>query len=125
MKKVISSRARRRLVALGFAGIAALGSFGFTAANTVPGTSAGDGAGVISGYSVTNVAYALDAADPSLLGSVGFSLDGAASVVKARVGSGSSFVDCTNTSGNDWSCDLSSAAVSVASADELRVVAHD
>ncbi len=52
--------------------IFAVGGAAFTAANTVPATSAGEGAAAISGFTVTNVAYNLDATNPSDVTTVTF-----------------------------------------------------
>ncbi len=52
--------------------IFAVGGAAFTAANTVPQTSAGEGAGAISGFTVTNVLYNLDNTNPSNVTSVTF-----------------------------------------------------
>lgn len=65
--------------------------FGFAAANTVPKSAGGEASGAISGYTVGNVHYNLNAIDPEQLDSVQFTLTpdvvGApdATVVKAKV----------------------------------------
>ena len=96
-------------------------AYGFAATNTVPDTRAGDGAGTISGYAVSNVAYTLNASNPQQLDKVEFDLDAAASTVKVRLQTTGSWYDCTNTSGNHWSCDTPGQGVQPAN--ELRVVA--
>ncbi len=103
--------------------IALAGSaYAFAAANTVPNTQAGDGSGTVSGYSVSNIVYNLNATDPSTLDNVTFDLDSAAVTVDAQlVSSGGTFYTCTNTSLNTWQCDTSGLAVSTI--DELRVIA--
>lgn len=102
----------------------AVSAYAFAAANTVPTTKAGDGAGTISGYTVSNVVYNLNASDPSLLDSVDLTLDAAAVNVTIKlVAAGSTWYDCTVVSGNNWTCDTSSPAQTVASMDELEVVA--
>jgi hypothetical protein len=50
------------------------GVYAFTASNTVPATTAGSGAGVVSGYTITNIHYALDATTPSNIDSVTFTI---------------------------------------------------
>ena len=103
----------------------AASAYAFAAANTVPTTKAGAGAGAISGYTVSNVVYNLNAADPTLLDSVDLSLDAAATNVQIKlVAAGSTWYDCTNGSGNDWSCDTTTPAQTVAAMDELEVVAN-
>jgi hypothetical protein len=101
----------------------AAGAYAFTASNTVPNTNAGSGAGTISGYTVSNVAYTLNGTDPTKMDAVTFTLDKAAGTVKAQVQSTGSWYDCTNSSGNNWSCDTTSPQASVAPADQLSVVA--
>ena len=103
-----------------------LGSLVFTlaASNSVPGVRAGDGASSIVGYTFSSVAYTL-AANPQNVDKVTFTLDAAASSVKAKVVSGSStYTSCTNTSGFNWSCDLS-PDVLVTSANQLTIVAAE
>ena len=51
----------RFLAAVAAAVILGTIGFGFAAANTVPASSAGDGSGAISGYTVSVVAYGLNA----------------------------------------------------------------
>ena len=102
--------------------VLAVSTYAFAAANTVPTTKAGDGSGVISGYTVSNVVYNLNATDPSALDSVDLSLSAAATQVQIKlVAAGTTWYDCTVVSGNDWTCDTSGATV--ASMDELKVVA--
>jgi hypothetical protein len=116
-------RRRRTILVLLAAAALSLFTFAFTAANVVPDTKAGDGAGDITGYTVTNVQYQLDTADASLIESVSFTLDDAASSVRAKVNAASTtYTTCTNTGGNNWSCDFATDPT-VLSADELRVIA--
>ena len=96
-------------------------AYGFAATNSVPDTRAGDGAGAINGYSVSNVAYTLNSSNPQVLDKVEFDLDNPASTVKVRLQTGGTWYSCTNTSGNHWSCNTPSQGVQPA--DELRVVA--
>ena len=117
-------RRRRRtiLVLLAAAGLS-LFTFAFTAANIVPGSKAGDGAGAITGYTVSNVQYSLDTANPANIEGVAFTLDAAATTVKAKVlASSTTYTDCSNTGGNNWSCNIEPDPT-VLSADELRVIA--
>lgn len=97
-------------------------AYAFAASNTVPTSRAGDGAGAISGYTVSAVAYTLDPVDPSLLDAVSFTLDAAATTVKIKlVAAGSTWYNCTNSAVNDWTCDTTGATVE--SMDELMVIA--
>lgn len=97
-------------------------AYAFAAANTVPATKAGDGSGTISGYTVSNIVYNLNATDPSTIDSVDFTLSAAAVTAKIKlVAAGSTWIDCTVVSGNDWTCDTTGVAVSTI--DQLRVIA--
>ena len=121
----IDTRKLRYVVAALAAVAVAAGAYAFTASNTVPATNAGSGSNTISGYAVSNVAYALNAADPTKVDSVSFTLDKAAGTVKAQIQSGGTWFDCSNGgSGNDWSCAMSPAA-DLQPADQLSVVATD
>lgn len=113
----------RRTLGVGLvATVLAAGAYAYTASNTVAASAAGDGAGVVSGYDVTNVQYTLDAADPTAIDAVSFDLDAAASVVKADTDNGSGYVDCTNTGGTSWSCDFPTNPA-VAGVTSLAVIA--
>ena len=102
----------------------ATGAYAYTAANTVEASRAGDGAGAITGYDVTDVEYVL-AADPSDIDAVVFTLDAEAGTVKAKVDATSTtYADCAETLTPDvWECDL--VDVPVVDADELTVIATD
>lgn len=119
----INTRRIRYIAAALAAVLVAAGAYAFTASNTVPSSNAGSGSGTISGYTVSNIAYQLNAADPTTLDSISFTLDKTAGTVKAQLKSGGSWFSCTNSSGNNWSCTTTGA--DVASATNLSVVATD
>jgi hypothetical protein len=102
------------------------GSYALTAANTVPGSQAGQGATTISGYTVGAVKYTLSGTDASQLSAVEFTLappsGGAApTTVKARTTSAGTYVSCTFQAGPaDWTCPVTG---SVNGANNLDVVA--
>lgn len=101
----------------------ALGAYAFTATNTVPDSNAGSGSGTISGYTVSSIAYTLNATTPSNIDSVAFTLDAAAVTAKAKVVSGSTtYTDCSISGGVNVTCDFS-PDIAVTSADELSVIA--
>jgi hypothetical protein len=50
------------------------GAYAFTASNTVPSTTAGAGTGVVSGYTITNIHYVLDATTPTNIDSLTFTI---------------------------------------------------
>jgi hypothetical protein len=100
----------------------ALATYAFTASNVVPGTKVGKGEGAISGYTVSAVAYTLSAANPANIDSVAFTLDSAATSVKAKlVAASSTYTTCSVSGGTNVTCDFS-PDVAVLSADELSVV---
>ena len=115
------NRKTRAALAALLAFVVATAAYAFTASNTVPASKAGDGESAISGYVVSNVKYNLDTTNPANLASVQFDLDAAAATAKAKVVSTGSFVDCSNTAGNSWTCPLT--GTSVLSANQLRVIA--
>ena len=97
-------------------------TFGFAAANTVSDGVGGEGTGAISGYTVSNVVYTLDATDPTQFDTVTFTLNANASDVYAGLGNGGTIYWTSCTGGPlDFSCDLSGSTIGVASAVELHV----
>jgi hypothetical protein len=91
----------------------------------VPASYAGEGASVTSGYTITNVVYTLNTTNPSNIDSVAFTLNAAATTVKARLVTTGSYYSCTNTSGTTWSCSTTSPQATVAAANELRIIASE
>ena len=87
-----------------------------TAANTVPRSNAGQGAGGISGYTISSSVYTLDTNDPRTISTVTFTLNAAqpsgVRTVRAKVTNGA-YQNCSTTGGtgstSNWSCTLSSA----------------
>lgn len=101
----------------------ATGAYAFTATNTVPASSAGSGAGTISGYTVSAIAYQLDTVTPSDIESMTFTLNAAATTVKAKVVSGSTtYTDCTIAGGVNVTCDFT-PDIAITTADQLSVIA--
>lgn len=102
--------------------ILSVSAYAFAAANTVPATKAGDGLGVVSGYTVTSVVYTLNGTDPSKLDSVAFDVGAAASQVEVQlVATTGSWYTCTLGTGTTWSC--ATTGLDVSTIDQLRVVA--
>jgi len=123
MQKRLSKRPRL-VAAIVAASVLGIGTYAFTATNTVPASYAGSGSGTISGYTVSSVQYVLATANPSNIDKVTFTLDASATVVKAKLlSSSSTYTDCTISGGTSVTCDFS-PDVSVTSADQLAVVAH-
>ena len=122
MRFIRVSRTRAVVVAV-IALLLAVGVYAFAASNTVPGTEAGSGSGAISGYTVSSVAYGLNATTPTNIDSVTFTISPtSAGTVKIQLAPGGSWYSCTNTSGS-VSCNTTSPQATVAAATQLTVVA--
>lgn len=116
---------RNRLFAtLLTAAAVAVGVQAYTASNTVDTSTAGSGAGAVSGYAATAVGYTLNTSDPTKVDAVTFTINPTTtSAVKARLTDSGSFYDCTNTAGA-VSCDTSaSGGADLSTIDNLTVVA--
>src|SRR3972149_11152266 len=81
-------------------------AYAFAAANTVPASYAGEGSGAISGYTVSNIVYTYDTANPSNVTDVDFDLNAAASSVDVSLTGAGSLQGCTNTGGTSWNCPI-------------------
>jgi len=117
---------RRRRVALAalLALIVAASAYAFTASNTVPSSSAGEGSGLITGFTVSNIHYTLNAANPAGITGVSFSLapvPSATATVRAALDAGS-YVDCTGAGAGPWTCPVTGTVLLASS---LKVVAAD
>ena len=112
----------RYLAAAAIAASDAPAAYAFTAANTVPASSPGSGSGAISGYTVSNVAYTLNAANPQNVDQVAFTISPTTGTVKVQVVSGGSWYACTNTAGS-VTCATTSPQATAAAVNQLTVVA--
>lgn len=80
------------------------GAYAFAAANTVPDSTAGSGASVVGGYTVSNIAYDLNATDPTIVDEITFTItpdsgsDKAVSVF-VQAESGGSWTTCSVADG--------------------------
>jgi hypothetical protein len=115
---------RRAVVAAGaFVAVLSVSGYAFTASNTVPNASLGQGSNTISGYAVSSVAYNLDASTPTNLDSVNFTISPAtATSVKIQLVVAGSWYTCTNTAGA-VTCPTTSPQATAATATALNVVA--
>jgi hypothetical protein len=115
---------RRRLAIFAVLAVAvASGVFAYAATNTVPATTAGSGAAPISGYTITSVAYGLNASTPTNLDSVSFTIaPTTATTVKVQLAAAGTWYSCSNTAGA-VSCATTSPQATVAAATQLTVVA--
>jgi len=115
---------RIRLIVVAAAALAlGTGVYAYAAANTVPNTTAGAGSGTISGYTLSNVAYGLNATTPTNLDQVSFTIaPTTAASVKAQLASGGTWYSCSNTAGS-VTCNTTVPQATVAAATQLTVVA--
>jgi hypothetical protein len=108
--------------------VAAAAMYGFAAANTVPDSGAGDGAGTISGYTISSITYTLNSSNPRNIDSVEFDISsdgglGDPATVKIELEGGSgTWYDCSIAAGHA-TCDTTTPAQDVEGATSLRVVA--
>lgn len=101
-------------------------TYAFAAANTVPASNAGDGSGAISGFTISNIHYTLNAASPAGdVSSVSFQLSpavptGGAVYVRFNVGAA---VACSlNVAGDTATCTPPAGATPLAIT-SLQVIA--
>ena len=79
-------------------------AYAFAAQNTVADSAAGYKANVVPGYTVTNIAYDLDATDPTLVDAITFDIAPSsgtviAAIVKLQTATGGAWTDCTLAAG--------------------------
>jgi len=101
-----------------------VGTYAFTAANTVPTSKAGDGSGAISGYVLSSVKYNLNATSPQNIDSVTFTVDSTpvtGSTLKAQLDPAGTWYTCTFVAAA-VTCVTTSPQATVAAATQLRVV---
>ncbi len=115
----------RTLIAVLAVLVIMIAAYAYAAANVVPETGAGDGTGTISGYTVTNVQYTLNPANPTEISSVAFLITptaGAGPVrdVRVQLVNGGAWFTCT-PAGNSATCTIT--GVTALAADQFRVVA--
>jgi hypothetical protein len=124
--RILRIRPKQRrsfLAALVVAGVVGSAAYAFTATNTVPASTAGSGSGAISGYTVSAIAYTLNATTPTNLDSVAFTIaPTTASVVKIQLAAAGSWYTCANAAGS-VTCNTTSPQATVAAATNLTVVA--
>jgi hypothetical protein len=124
-----------RLLIAAALGLAVLGIGGaaFSAANTVPESSAGDGSETISGYTITAITYNVNGANPQNIDSVTFtatadngSAAGALTTIRGRFVAGGGWYTCTRSGGvapaHNISCDTTAPQLTVLAADEFTAV---
>jgi hypothetical protein len=124
---------RRIVPSILFIAVLVTGAYALTATNTVSPSTAGSGAGTISGYSASAVHYNLNTSDPRNIDSFTYTISpvpGGSSTFKTRLS------NTAGTSTTGWlTCSILSTTVTcpgtgtlafpLTSADELTVVAAD
>jgi hypothetical protein len=116
------SRAKRLIVTVICAGVVSGTAYAYTAANTVSSSNVGSGSGTINGYSLSGLAYTLNANDPRNVDQVSFTLSPTnAQTVKAQLAASSSWYTCTNSSGS-VTCTTTSPQATAAGSTQLTVV---
>ena len=117
------------LIAL-IAVIVAASAFAFAAQNTVADSAAGYKASVIPGYTVTNIAYDLDATDPTLVDKITFAVAPSsgtvvAAIVKLQTATGGAWTDCVLVAGTAPSMTVTCTygALELADVTALNIVA--
>ena len=119
------STTRMKFAVLGLVGLMAAAGSAFLAANTVPASKAGDGAGAVTGYSVSGIHYVL-AANPQQVASVDFVLDSAppaGSTVKVQLAAAGPWFDCTMSGTPSVNAACTTTGATVLGATNLTVVA--
>jgi hypothetical protein len=108
------------------------GAYAFTASNTVPTSNAGAGSGTVSGYTVTNLHYGLNATTPSNIDSLTFNVSpvipstssGKVSISAALTTGGPNSYSCTtNTAGDTVTCATTSPQLTADKLSSVTVVA--
>jgi hypothetical protein len=108
------------------------GAYAFTASNTVPNTTVGAGSGTVSGFTVTNVHYSLNATSPVNSDSLSFTVSpvipstssGKVNVQATLSTGGPNAYTCTtNTAGDTVSCATTSPQLTADKLTGVTVVA--
>jgi hypothetical protein len=132
----VTQMRNRRNMAILFGIVAVLviagAAYAFTASNTVPNTNAGSGAGTVSGYTVTNLHYALNATTPTNIDTMTFTINPAVPstssgkvVVSAALSAGgpNTYTCTTDTAGTTVTCPTTSPQLTAGTLNTVTVVA--
>jgi hypothetical protein len=117
---------RMKFVMLALVGTLAAAGSAFLAANTVPASKAGDGAGAVTGYSVSGIHYTLNASNPQQIASVSFVLDSAppsGGTVQTQLATGGPWFTCTMSGTPAVNASCTTTGATVLGATNLTVVA--
>lgn len=116
------------VIALAIAG----GAYAFTASNTVPATTAGAGSGAVSGYTVTNLHYSLNATTPVNIDSLTFTItpvvpstSAGKVIISAQLSTGgpTTYTCTTDTTGAAVTCATTTPQLTVALITGVTVIA--
>jgi hypothetical protein len=91
-------RLRRLVLLAGLVAVLATGSYAFAASLTVPGSAAGEGVGIVNGYTVGTPSYTLDPANPTLVKQVVLNVSNtvtASTAVQVSPDAGAHWTTCT------------------------------
>jgi hypothetical protein len=122
----------RVAAALVAAGAIGGGAYAFTASNTVPSTNVGAGSGTVSGYTVSNMDYGLDATTPANIDSLTFNVSpvipstssGKVEIQAQLSAGGPNTYSCTtNTAGDTVTCATTSPQLTASTISSVTVVA--
>jgi hypothetical protein len=108
------------------------GAYAFTASNTVPTSTAGAGSATVSGFTVTNVHYGLNATTPANIDTLTFNVTpsipstgtGKVAVQTALTTGGPNSYTCTtNVAGDTVTCGTTSPQLTATTLSSVTVVA--
>jgi hypothetical protein len=108
------------------------GAYGFAAANTVAPSAGGYSANVVSGYTVTDIKYDLNATDPTKVDKILFDVSPTsgtvvAAIVKVQTATGGNWTDCTLVAGEAplvaATCTFADPILTFANVTALNIVA--
>jgi hypothetical protein len=108
------------------------GAYAFTASNTVPSSTAGAGSGTVSGFTVTNVHYGLNATSPANIDTLTFNVSPSIPstgtgkvIVQAALSAGgpNTYTCTTNVAGDTVTCATTSPQLTAATLSSVTVVA--
>jgi hypothetical protein len=100
-------------------------AFAFTAANTVPDSKAGEGTSTVSGYTITDINYSLNATNPSNIDQVAFTMSPAPPATgQVRIKANTQVYTCT-TAGATATCATTTPQQTVTALTSLTVIAAD
>jgi hypothetical protein len=132
---MVQARNKRKVSIMMAGGIALAiggGAYAFTASNTVPASTVGAGAGAVTGFTITNLHYALSATTPANIDSLTFTISPAVPsassgkvVIAAALSSGgpTNYTCTTDTAGTLATCATTSPQLTAALLTGVTVVA--